>query len=239
MKKVSNHMLSLIFMALIGSCRPTVEDGAGARDAAAGATNLAVSFDAGRYTVRSDRVDVRLTDLRELSLADARHGKVAPGTIKAGQYFTAPGPADSRLRFAFAFGAGGDTVCRSPAAGAAFAGKTPVSCAADAALLKEVADDCNALGTLDQARGTCACPKRKSPALDLAAYKGQAARFRLDCQNAATKVELKAACGELRDRTCKSCKVDETTCQCPTGLAVAYAAFLNDVEGFRAACGGG
>lgn len=239
----------LIALEAAAACRPArpASDASNLRDnngsngtAMTGTQNVTVTMDAGgKYTFKPERSELRLTELRELSMFAEKRGKV--GNLKAKSWITLPAAS-----FAVELAAQPDLVCKSVApnmtTGVGLKGSVPFNCASQAEQKREIKEICRELSadttiaTFEDAKDSCYCPKRRVPELRYADYVGRKSLFRAECKNVATKPELKQICTEIQGKYCKTCKIEELSCECPKGQAVQYSQYLNDPEGFRTAC---
>lgn len=234
--------LPLTFALLaLAACRATSNDAGVRADGGGPAVNISTSKKF--YTVSSSDASIKLAELRSLSLAIPRSGRIEPDEMTNRQYLSIPRAADPALAVDFALGTSDGRACRpASAAGAPFSGAVAVACATDTeafaaieALCAKMAEDPK-LAAVDGE--SCVCRNRKVQKLAFADYRGNAARFEIDCKNAATEAELKGVCADIVARTCGDCKVEAERCGCPSGVTLSYKTYVSDVEGFRAACGG-
>ncbi len=242
---MSRPTLLLLLLVLV-ACRPArpASDASSLRDNAtvgvvSGTQTVTVSHDGARYTFKPDRTDLRLVELRDLSLFGAKKGKIA--NLKAKSWITVPA-ASFGLEVVFA----PDVVCKSipanTAVGVALKGQIAVNCVSVADQTRELKDVCRELSadttvaSFDDMRDYCTCWKRRATELKYVDSLGQKNLFRAECKNVGSKDILKGICGDIRDRFCKTCKLEDLACECPKGATLTYSQYLNDPEQFRTAC---
>lgn len=235
-----------LLLATLAACRPAkpANDASSLReDATAGVVSgtqtLTVTQDGTKYTFKPDRTDLRLVELRDLSLFGAKKGKV--GNLKAKSWITIPAAS-----FGLELTVAPDVVCKSipasTAVGVPLNGQISVNCIAVSDQIKDLKDVCRELSaettiaSFDESRDACTCSKRRVPELKYADYLGRKNLFRAECKNVGSKDVLKGICGDIRDKFCKTCKLEDLACECPKGATLTYSQYLNDPEQFRTAC---